>query len=196
MKTKVLIAKIVIWLIALRPIAYLTLGIINEDLGANPVETLEHTTGTWALIVLLLSLSMTPIRLMTKQAWVIQLRRLLGLWMFAYACLHVVSYVWLDFALLWDEMWLDIIEHPRIWLGLIAFLLAIPLAITSNSFMMKRLKTKWKTLHQLVYPLAILAVLHFLWLVKKDLSEPLYYAIALCVLFGIRLYYRYKKSTR
>lgn len=193
MKTKILIAKIAIWLLALRPLAYLTLGIINEDLGANPVETLEHTTGTWALIFLMLSLSMTPIRLITKQAWVIQLRRLLGLWMFAYASLHVVSYIWLDFGFLWDEIWLDIIEHPRIWLGLLAFLLAIPLTVTSNSYMMKRLKTKWKTLHKLVYPLAILAVLHFLWLVKKDLTEPLYYVVILSILFGIRLYHQFKK---
>jgi len=168
MKHKVLIAKIAIWLLALRPL----------------------------LIFLLLSLSMTPIRLLTKQTWVIQLRRLLGLWMFAYASFHVIAYVWFDFGFLFDEMLIDITEHPRIWLGLIAFILAIPLAVTSNNYMMRRLKTKWKALHKLVYPLAILAVMHFLWLVKKDLTEPIYYAIVLFLLFAIRIYYNYLKPIK
>jgi len=166
----------------------------TNDLGANPIEFVEHSTGLWALVFLLLSLAMTPIRLITGQVWQIQLRRLLGLWMFFYACLHIVTYVWLDFAFLWDEMLVDVFDHPRILVGFAAFLISIPLAATSNSYMMKKLKKKWKTLHKMVYPLAILVVLHFLLLVKKDLTEPIYYAIALTLLFGVRIYFYFKKK--
>jgi methionine sulfoxide reductase heme-binding subunit len=168
----------------------------NDDLGANPVEFVEHSTGTWALVFLLVTLSMTPIRLITGQLWQIQLRRLLGLFMFFYACLHIITYVWLDFALIWDEMLIDITKHPRILVGMAAFLLTIPLAVTSNSYMIKKLKSNWKKLHQLVYVIAILVVVHYLLLVKKDLTEPIYYAAALLILFGIRIYYKYKTNTK
>jgi methionine sulfoxide reductase heme-binding subunit len=122
----------------------------------------------------------------------IQLRRVLGLFMFFYACLHIVTYVWLDFAFIWADIFKDVAKHPRILVGFAAFILTIPLAVTSNSYMIKRLKTKWKKLHQAIYLISILVVVHFLLLVKKDLTEPLYYAVALAILLGIRLYYKYK----
>jgi sulfoxide reductase heme-binding subunit YedZ len=193
-KKHIRIVKVIVWLLASIPLVRLFWLGFHNDLGANPIEFVEHSTGTWALVFLLLSLSMTPIRLLTGQVWQIQIRRQLGLWMFFYACLHIITYVWLDFSFLFDEMINDVFEHPRILVGFAAFVLTIPLAVTSNSYMMKKLKTKWKTLHKLVYLVAILAVLHFLLLVKKDLTEPIYYAVALAILFGIRLYYQAKKK--
>lgn len=191
-KQKIILIKGVIWLLALLPLARLVWLGFNDDLGANPVEFVERSTGLWALIILLVTLTVTPIRLITGRVWVIQLRRLTGLFMFFYACLHITTYVWLDFGFVWADIVKDIAKHPRILVGFGAFLLAIPLAATSNTYMIKRLKTNWKKLHQAVYLLAILAVVHFLWLVKKDLTEPLYYAVALAILFGIRLYYKQK----
>ena len=191
-KQNVLYAKAVIWILALLPFTRLVYLGFNDDLGANPIEFVEHSTGTWALVALLVTLAMTPIRLLTGQVWQIQLRRMLGLFMFFYACLHIVTYVWLDFAFIWADITKDIAKHPRILVGFAAFILTIPLAATSNSYMIKRLKTKWKKLHQAVYLIGILAVLHFLLLVKKDVTEPLYYAAVLVLLLGIRIYFKYK----
>lgn len=195
-KQHITFVKMAIWLLALLPILRLVWLGFNDNLGANPVEFVEHSTGTWTLVFLLITLSMTPIRLLTGQVWQIQLRRTLGLFMFFYACLHIISYVWLDFAFIWDELLVDVAKHPRILVGFAAFLLTIPLAITSNSYMIKRLKSNWKKLHQLVYLIAILGVVHFWMLVKKDLTEPIYYAAVLIVLLAVRAYYKYKPSTK
>lgn len=192
-KKQIIATKAVVWILAFIPLMRIVWFGFTDNLGANPIEFIEHSTGTWALVFLLLSLSMTPIRLLTGQVWQIQLRRLLGLWMFFYACMHITTYIWLDFGFLFDEMLEDVFEHPRILVGFVAFVMTIPLALTSNSFMMKKLKTKWKTLHKTVYLIAILAVLHFLLLVKRDLTEPIYYALALTILLGIRVYFHYKK---
>jgi methionine sulfoxide reductase heme-binding subunit len=195
-KQHIIMVKGLVWLLALMPITRLVWLGFNDDLGANPVEFIEHSTGTWALVFLLASLSMTPIRLLTNQVWQIQLRRLLGLWMFFYATLHFIAYIWLDFGFLMDDIYKDVIKHPRILVGFIAFVLTIPLAATSNQYMMKKLKSKWKKLHQSVYIIAILAVLHYLWLVKKDITEPFYYAVVLVILLGTRIYFYYKKKQK
>jgi methionine sulfoxide reductase heme-binding subunit len=189
-------AKLVIWCFAFLPIARLIWLGAQDDLTANPIEFIERSTGTWALIFLLLSLSITPIRTLTKQAWVTQLRRLLGLWMFAYASLHITTYIWLDYSFFWDDIVKDVIKHPYVIVGFTAYLLTIPLVLTSNQAMIKRLKTRWKTLHQSVYLISILAILHFWWLVKKDVTEPLYYAIALALLLGFRLYFRLQNHNK
>lgn len=195
-KTQIIYVKTAIWLLALLPLARLFWLGFSDNLGANPVEFVERSTGTWALVFLLASLSMTPIRLLMGQVWQIQLRRLLGLWMFFYACLHFTAYIWLDFSFLMDDIIQDVGKHPRILVGFLAFLLTIPLAATSNSYMIKRLKTNWKKLHKTVYLVAILVILHFLWLVKKDVTEPFYYAAVLVFLFGIRLYYQFKPKPK
>lgn len=195
-KQHIVYAKVAVWLLALLPLARLVWLGFNDGLGANPVEFVEHSTGTWALVILLISLSMTPIRLITGQVWQIQLRRTLGLFMFFYACLHIATYVWLDFSFIWDEIVQDVTKHPRILVGFAAFILTIPLAVTSNSYMIKRLKSNWKKLHQLVYLIAILVVVHYLLLVKKDLTEPIYYAAALVILLAIRLYYKYTSKLK
>ena len=193
-KQTIVVIKIIIWMLALVPFSRLFWLGFNHNLGANPVEFVEHSTGIWALVFLLISLTMTPIRLITGQVWQIQVRRLLGLWMFFYASLHILAYVWLDFNFLFDEMVNDVFEHPRILVGFTAFILTIPLAATSNQYMMRQLKSKWKTLHQLVYLIAIFVVVHFLLLVKKDLTEPFYYAAVLLLLFGIRVLFKLKRK--
>ena len=190
-KQHLIFVKVAIWIFALLPLARLFWLGVHDDLGANPVEFVERSTGTWALIFLLSTLSMTPIRMLTGQVWQIQLRRLFGLWMFFYACLHITTYIWLDYSFLWADILKDIIKHPYVIVGFSAFVLTIPLAATSNSYMIKRLKKNWKRLHQVIYLIAMLAILHFWWLVKKDVTEPFYYAAVLILLLGIRLYYKY-----
>ena len=180
---------------ALLPLARLFVLGWQDNLGANPVEFVTHSTGFWALTMLMITLSMTPIRLLTGMTWQIRLRRMAGLFMFFYACLHFLTYVWLDHWFAWGEIGKDIIKHPYVLVGFSALLFTIPLAVTSNRAMIIRLGERWKKLHRLVYPIAILGVLHFWWLVKKDIREPLIYALVLALLFGIRLYYPRSAST-
>ena len=179
--------KILVWLGALLPLLRLVyLGVTNE-LGANPVEFIERSTGTWALVFLLLSLSVTPLKQLTQQGWLIAVRRLLGLWMFAYACLHVTSYVWLDYQFDWSDIVKDIVKHPYVLVGALALLFSLPLAATSNQAAIRALKQRWKVLHKLAYLIAILALLHFWWLVKKDLTEPMIYSGVFGLLMLLRL---------
>lgn len=192
-KTQLFRIKTFIFLLCLIPLTRLVWLGFHDDLSANPVEFVERSTGFWALFILLATLSLTPIRLITGTAWQIQMRRMLGLFMFFYACLHIVTYVWLDFSFIWTDITKDIAKHPRILVGFAAFMLTVPLALTSTNNMMKRLGGKWKKLHRLVYAVATLAIVHFWWLVKKDIREPLFYALVLALLFGIRIYY--KKTT-
>lgn len=185
--------KALLFVLALIPLVRLIWLGMNDNLTANPIEFIERSTGTWALIILLITLSMTPIRLMTGITWQIQLRRMMGLFMFFYACLHFTTYIWLDHWFDWSEISKHIIKHPYVLVGFSAFVLALPLALTSTNGMMRRLGARWKQLHYTVYIVAILGVLHFWWLVKKDIREPLLYAIILFVLLGIRVYYKFKK---
>lgn len=166
-----------IWLGASLPISRLFYLGLTDDLGANPVEFIERSTGTWALVFLLLSLSVTPLRNLTKWAWLIAVRRLLGLWMFAYACLHVLSYVWLDYQFDWTDIVKDILKHPYVLVGAAALLLTLPLAATSNQKAIRLLKQRWKSLHRLAYVIGVLVLLHYWWLVKKDVTEPLIYSM-------------------
>ncbi len=186
--------KALLFGIALIPLARLIWLGIQDDLTANPVEFVERSTGTWALVMLMITLSLTPIRLLTGSVWQIQLRRMMGLFMFFYACLHFTTYVWLDHWFDWMAITKDIVKHPYVLVGFSAFMLAVPLAVTSNTYMIRKLRENWKKLHNLVYLVAIFGVLHFLWLVKKDIREPMAYAVVLAVLLGIRLYYRYKNK--
>jgi len=198
MPSKQHIAKIKagLFIAALIPLARLIWLGINDALTANPVEFIERSTGTWTLVILLITLSMTPIRLLTGITWQLQLRRMMGLFMFFYVCLHFVTYIWLDHWFAWMDIAKDIAKHPYVLVGFSAFMLAVPLAITSNNAMMRRLRERWKKLHQLVYLIAILGVLHFWWLVKKDIREPLFYAVILALLLGVRLYYYLKKKQK
>jgi sulfoxide reductase heme-binding subunit YedZ len=181
--------KITVFILCLMPLSRLIwLGII-DDLTANPIEFIEHSTGFWALFILLATLSLTPVRLITGSVWQLQLRRMLGLFMFFYASLHVMTYLWLDYGFVWADIVKDIVKHPYVLIGFLAFIMTLPLAITSNVKMIRLLRERWKKLHQLVYFIAILAVIHFWWLVKKDIREPAFYAALLIVLLGVRVYY-------
>lgn len=189
-KKQIFWIKVCVFLACLIPFLRLFYLGLQENISANPIEFIERSTGFWALFILMATLCLTPIRLLTGRVWQIQLRGMLGLFMFFYACLHITSYVWLDFSFDWLEITKDISKHPRILVGFAALVLTVPLAITSNNAMMKLLRQRWKTLHQLVYLIAILGVVHFWWLVKKDIREPLLYACVLAVLLGIRIYYK------
>lgn len=169
--------KVAIWVGASLPIARLLYLGLTDGLGANPVEFIERSTGTWALVFLLLSLSVTPLKNLTKWSWLIAVRRLLGLWMFAYACLHVLSYVWLDYQFDWTDIVKDILKHPYVLVGAAALLLTMPLAATSNQKAIRLLKQRWKSLHTLAYVIGVLVLLHYWWLVKKDVTEPVIYSM-------------------
>lgn len=180
--------------LALFPVSLLVYQALNNQLGADPVAELTHGTGEWALRLLLLSLAMTPLRLILKKSWPIRFRRLIGLYAFFYACLHFSVYLFLDLGSYWSQIGADIIKRPFITVGFTAWLLLIPLAVTSNQWMMRKLKKNWLKLHKLVYVIGILGVVHYYWLVKSDVREPLMYAGILLLLFGIRFWYRVKAS--
>jgi len=179
--------KVVVFLVCLIPLGLLVWNFIQGELGANPIEAVIHTTGDWTLRLLLISLSITPLKIITGNAYWIRFRRMLGLFAFFYATLHLCSYVVLDQFFDWSEIIKDIIKRPYITFGFLAWVLMIPLAITSTRKMMSRLGSRWKRLHKLVYWIAALGVLHFLWLVKADLREPLLYAGILAALLLVRL---------
>ena len=191
-KTIAFVIKPILFTVCLAPFIALVIGAVNNTLGTNPVETMTHETGEWALRFLLLTLMITPLRRLSGKSWLIKLRRMLGLYAFFYACLHFITYIWFDHYFDWVEIIKDIPKRPFITVGFSAFVLLIPLAVTSNNKMMRRLKKNWVKLHKLVYVIAVLGVLHFLWLVKADTLEPLIYAGILLILLGYRAYYQRK----
>ena len=180
-------AKPVVHLLCLLPFAALVWAALNDGLGANPVEKLTHETGSWTLRFLLITLALTPLRQWSGQASVIRFRRILGLYTFFYVSCHFAIWFVADHSLELGGMIEDIVKRPYITLGFGAFVLMIPLAITSNQAMIRRLGRKWKTLHQLVYLIIVLGVLHFLWLVKADYLEPGIYAIIAIILLAHRV---------
>lgn len=166
----------------------------SNALGTEPVVAIEHHLGLWALRMLLLCLAMTPLRQLTGNAAWIGYRRMLGLWAFAYASLHLLAYVALDLRWLWPQIIGDIAKRPYLTVGMAAWLALLPLAATSTRATMRRLGRRWARLHRLVYPAALLAVLHFWWLVKADLREPALYAAILAVLLGWRAVRRFRSA--
>jgi len=157
-------------------------------LGANPIEVITHSTGDWTLIFLLITLAVTPVRRVTGQIWLIRYRRMFGLFAFFYACLHFTTYIWLDKFFNVHEMLADIAKRKFITVGFAAFLLLVPLALTSTSGWIRRLGGKrWQALHRLIYASAILGIFHYLWLVKADVRRPVEYGAVLGVLLGYRM---------
>ena len=157
------------------------------DLGANPVQMVLHTFGKTGLNLLILTLAITPIRKQTGLNWLVALRRTLGLAAFAYVLLHAVTYAVLDQGLAWRSLLVDVAMRPFITVGFLALVLMVPLAMTSTNTMQRRLRRRWAQLHRLVYVIGILGVLHFFWLVKIDVAEPLLYAATLALLLGYRV---------
>ncbi|MHB8911315.1 MAG: protein-methionine-sulfoxide reductase heme-binding subunit MsrQ [Lysobacter sp.] len=186
-------AKTLVHLLALTPAAVLAVQVRDEfltgsgALGADPVAEIEHRLGLWALRLLLITLAVTPLRQLTGQSALVKFRRMLGLYAFFYATLHFSAYVVLDLRGYWTQIFEEIAKRPYITVGFTAWLLLVPLAITSTQAAIRRLGRNWARLHRLVYAIAMLAVLHFWWLVKSDVREPLLYAVILTVLLAWRL---------
>jgi methionine sulfoxide reductase heme-binding subunit len=180
--------KPVIFLACLTPVASLALRVYHADLGANPIETVTHATGDWTMRFLLITLAITPLRKLTRQYWLIGLRRMFGLFAFFYGTLHLMTWVWLDKFFDTHEMLADIAKRRFITAGMTAFALMIPLALTSTKWSIRKLGGKrWQALHRLIYFSAVAGVIHYIWLVKADLRKPLQYAAILGVLLGYRL---------
>ena len=186
-------AKACVHALALAPLAWLCwrvsrvyTGADLDALGPEPVVAIEHALGTWALRLLLLTLAVTPLRQATGLAVLLRFRRMLGLYAFAYASLHFAAWLVLDLGGFWSQVFTEIAKRPYITVGFAAWLLLLPLAVTSTRGWMRRLGRGWARLHRLVYPVAVLAVLHFWWIVKSDIREPLLYATILALLLGWR----------
>lgn len=184
------LARPLVFLLCLTPFALLVADTIAEDLGANPVEYVTHATGEWALRLLLVTLAVTPLRRLTGLTALLRFRRMLGLFAFFYASLHFVIYMVLDRELAFETIVEDVLDRPYITVGFTAFVMLLPLAATSTRGMMRRLGRNWQRLHRLVYVIATLGVLHFLWLVKADTREPLIYAAILIALLATRVQWR------
>ncbi len=182
--------KVAVFLLCLAPAARLTWLTVGDRLGADPIESLLHGSGDWALRFLLLTLAMRPLRRLTGASFWLRYRRMLGLYAFFYAVAHFLIWLLLDQALLWSGIVGDIVKRPYITVGFSALVLLTPLAATSTKAMMRRLGRRWKSLHRLVYVATGLAVLHYLWLVKADLREPLIYAALFLGLMLFRLPWR------
>ena len=175
-------------LCALPALSLLWRGLVSGELGPNPVETITHSTGDWALRLLLVTLMVTPLRRLTGMATVMRFRRMLGLFAFFYVCAHLLTYVWLDAFFSLAYIWDDIAKRLYITAGFTGFCLMLPLAVTSTNAMIRRLGARrWQRLHRLVYAAALAGVLHFLWLVKADVREPLIYIAVLATLMLARL---------
>lgn len=181
------LGKPLVFMLCLLPFITLVLRLLNDQLGANPIEAFTRHSGEWGLRFLLITLTITPLRQVLKQSWPMRYRRMLGLFAFFYVCVHLSSYIVLDLFFDWQEIWADILKRPFITIGMSAFVMLVPLAVTSNRAMIKRLGKNWQRLHRLVYIIAVCAVLHFFWLVKADLYWPTVYAVILSVLLLVRL---------
>jgi len=180
--------KPVIFLACLVPLSRLVWRGFHSGLGANPIEFITHSTGDWTLTFLLITLSISPLRKLTRQYWLIGWRRMLGLYAFFYGTLHLMTYVWLDKFFDVHEMLADIAKRRFITAGMTAFTLMIPLALTSTRWSIRKLGGKrWQNLHRLIYASAAAGVIHYIWLVKADLKKPLEYASVLGVLLGYRI---------
>ena len=180
--------KVVLFVAALGPVAWLGWGAWAGALGANPIETITRDTGTWTLRFLVLTLAITPLRRITGLNDAIRFRRMLGLFAFFYATLHLMTYLWLDQFFDWAGIVKDITKRPFITAGATAFVLLLPLALTSTSGMIRRLGGRaWRRLHRLVYLAAAAGVVHYWWLVKADIRRPRNYAILVGGLLAYRL---------
>lgn len=182
-----------LFIAALLPVAWLVWGMLQGTLGANPAETIQLRTGRWALKFLLLTLTVTPVRRLTGWNVVIQYRRMLGLFAFFYASLHFTSYIVLDQFFDWHGILRDIPKRPFILMGTLAFLLMVPLALTSTKGWIRRLGRRWQVLHRLIYVSAVCAAVHFAWKVKVFSGDPALYAGFVALLLGFRVVWTLRK---
>lgn len=186
--------KTVLFSVALLPFMRLVVFAFTDRLGANPIEFITRNTGDWTLYFLCFTLSVTPLRRLTNANWLIKLRRMLGLFAFFYASLHFTTFLWFDHFFDINEMLKDVVKRPFITVGFTAFVLLIPLALTSTNGIVKRLGGKrWQRLHQAIYLIAPLGILHFWWMKagKNDFAEPIIFGIVVAVLLLLRVYWRW-----
>lgn len=173
--------------VCLIPLLWLLIDIAFDNLGANPVQALHVRLGDWSLRFLCLTLAVTPIQIVTKWRGLADYRQLLGLYAFFYGTLHVLAYLLIDHGLIWHMISIDIIESPYIWLGLLAYIIVLLLALTSSKWAKKLMGKNWKRLHRLIYIAAIAAVMHYFWQLKGNLAEPFFYSIIAFFLLGFRI---------
>jgi sulfoxide reductase heme-binding subunit YedZ len=182
------LVKFTLFVACVIPLSQLAYNYYSDNLTANPIEYITRFTGSWALFILLASLTVTPLRRLTGWNELIKLRRMLGLFGFFYAALHFATYMVLDLFFDFSAIGKDILKRPYITVGFTALMLMIPLAVTSNARMIRRLGKRWQKLHYLAYAVAVLGVVHFYWLVKADIRRPVQYAATLALLLGYRIW--------
>ena len=187
-------SKVVLFLTCLTPLAWLATRTVTGRLGINPVEDLELTTGIWALRLLVITLAITPLRRLTGWNRIIQYRRMLGLFAFFYVCLHFAIYIGVDQFFAFKLIAKDVVKRPFITMGFTAFVLMVPLAITSTKGWIRRLGRRWQLLHRLIYISGICAAIHYLWKVKVMIGSPVYYAFAIGLLLGFRIAWQLKSA--
>ncbi|MBC3883979.1 protein-methionine-sulfoxide reductase heme-binding subunit MsrQ [Undibacterium griseum] len=185
--------KQILFVCALIPFLRLLGFALTDRLGANPLEFISRNTGDWTLYFLSITLAITPLRRLLHVGWIVQLRRMLGLFGFFYASLHFLTFLWFDHFFDLEEMWKDVLKRPFITVGFAAFVCLLPLALTSTNRMMKRLGRHWQRVHRLIYGILPLGVLHYYWMKagKHDLSQPLLFALLIAVLLSLRLWWRW-----
>jgi len=183
------LVKPTLFLLCLVPLGLFSFDVVTENLSADPIKDATLFTGEWTLRFLLITLCVTPLKRLIGWPQLIKFRRMLGLFAFFYAFLHFLVWFWLDRELQLGDVIEDILKRPYITVGFSAFVLLIPLALTSNKFSIRRLKQRWRKLHKLVYIIAGLGVLHFLWLVKADVQEPIIYGGILIILLSMRAWW-------
>lgn len=190
------ISKALVFAVCLLPFIWLTFAFFTDQLGANPIEAVTRESGQWALRFVMISLAVSPLQWLTGLSVLQRFRRMLGLFAFFYACVHMLLYLGLDQFFDVSEIWADIIKRPFITIGFLTFVLLIPLAVTSTNKMVKRLGlSRWKMLHQLNYLIVILACVHFFMLVKQDITEPVIYSIMAAALLLTRVFFHARRRT-
>ncbi len=189
--------KLALFVLCLLPALGYGWAFASDRLGANPIEAITRASGEWTLRLLLLTLAVTPLRRFTGWHWLLRLRRMLGLFVFAYACLHALSWLWLDQFFDWRSIVNEIRERPFITVGVTAFVLLIPLAATSSHAAIRALGgRRWQNLHRTIYAIALLAIVHYWWVTRADMLKPLLYAIVLALLLGARAQWRQREMDR
>ena len=198
------LVKRLLFVVSLLPLARLFgAGVVDANgleaggwltLGTNPIETITRSTGTWALAFVCLTLLVTPLRRLTGANWLLRVRRVIGLYGFFYAVLHLLTYVWFDQWFDWAGIAKDVIKRPFITLGFAALVLLTPLAVTSTDAMIRRLGRHWGRLHMLVYVIAPLGAMHYWWLVKRDLTQPALWTAAIVLMLGFRVVWRLRQT--
>lgn len=181
--------KVALFGACLLPLARLALFGVTDRLGANPIEFITRSTGTWSLVMLCLTLCVSPLRKLSGWTWLLRFRRMLGLFCFFYVLLHMMTWIWFDHWFELPALIKDVLKRPFITVGFIAMLLLWPLALTSNQWAMRRLGRRWSRLHRLIYLIVVLALLHFWWMRtgKNNFLEPFVYSCVVASLLGVRL---------